>query len=64
MPYCFGTCRVTRKRFDFYVEHKSEIADIIIHQAIPLIRRLGGEMKVMKSDNGGELPQMNSLMLS
>jgi len=26
----FGTCRVTRKRFDFYIEFKSEVADIII----------------------------------
>jgi transposase InsO family protein len=50
----FGVCRVTRKRLDYYFKKKSEVTYFVIHMAIPFIKRLGGCMKVFKSDNGGE----------
>ena len=50
----FGVCRVSRKRFDYYLKKKSEVIHYVINVAIAYIKGLGGCMKVFKSDNGGE----------
>ena len=50
----FGVCRVSRKRFDYYLKKKSEVIHYVINVAIAYIKGMGGCMKVFKSDSGGE----------
>ena len=48
-----ATCRSTRKRFGFFLAHKSDVADKIDELRL-IISTLGGRMQFIKSDNGGE----------
>jgi transposase InsO family protein len=53
MYLLMGTCVVSGKRFVYFLKTKDETAEHILKAALE-IQGLGGTLKIVKSDNGGE----------